>query len=80
MSFKPMVRVTGEQKFSGNGLRFATREEAESNVHDLMMRWFLVEETTVEESADPVNYTYVDHKLVPVTETEAADVKTNIAD
>ena len=28
-------------------LRFATREEAEANVQDLMMRWFAVRETRV---------------------------------
>jgi hypothetical protein len=72
MSFKPMVRVTGEQKFVGNALRFATREEAESNANDLMMRWLLVEETAVEESSDPVNYKYVDHKLVAV-QVEVSD-------
>jgi hypothetical protein len=34
----------------------ATREEAEANVRDLMMRWFAVRETCVVESEDHVNY------------------------
>jgi hypothetical protein len=43
-------------KWCGNALRVATREEAEANVRDLMMRWFAVRETRVVESDDPVNY------------------------
>ena len=30
------------------------------------MRWFAVRETRVVESDDPVNYRYVDHKLVEI--------------
>jgi hypothetical protein len=59
MSWKPEVQVNGAETWSGNGLRFATREEAELNVHDLMMRWMLVTGTRVVESEDPVNYRWV---------------------
>jgi hypothetical protein len=40
----------------GGDPRFATREEAEANARDLMMRWFAaVLETRLVESDDPVN-------------------------
>src|SRR6202048_1025584 len=41
-------------KWCGNALRFATREEAETNVRNLMMRWFAVRETRIVVSDDPV--------------------------
>jgi hypothetical protein len=63
MSFKPEVIADASGKWCGNALRFATREEAEANVRDLMMRWFAVRETRVVESDDPVNYRYVDGRL-----------------
>jgi hypothetical protein len=63
MSFKPEVIADTSGKWCGNALRFATREEAEANVRDLMMRWFAVRETRVVESDDPVNYRYVDGRL-----------------
>jgi hypothetical protein len=66
MSFKPEVIADSSGQWSSNGLRFATREEAEANVRDLMMRWFAVRETRVVESGDPVNYRYVDHRLVSI--------------
>jgi len=43
----------------GNALRFATCEEAETSVQDLIMRWLAVRETRVVESDDPVNYRYI---------------------
>jgi hypothetical protein len=45
-------------------LRFATREEAMSQVTDLAFRWTSVHDTRVVEDHNPVNYAYVDHKLV----------------
>jgi hypothetical protein len=60
MSFKPEVIADSSGKWCGNALRFATRQEAEANVQDLMMRWFAVRETRVVESDDPVNYRHVD--------------------
>jgi hypothetical protein len=71
MSFKPEVIADAAGKWCGNALRFATREEAEANVQNLMMRWFAVRETRVVESDDPVNYRYVDGRLESLT-TEAA--------
>jgi hypothetical protein len=63
VSWKPEVIADGAGKWCGNALRSATREEAEANVGDLMMRWFAVRETRVIESDDPVNYRYVDGRL-----------------
>jgi hypothetical protein len=66
MSFAPEVIADNSGKWSGNALRFATREEAEANVRDLAFRWFAVRETRVVESADPVNYSYVEGVLAEV--------------
>jgi len=63
MSFKPEVIADSSGQWTGNGLRFATREEAEANVKDLERRWFLVTDTRVVESDDPVNYRWADGKL-----------------
>lgn len=57
VSYRPMVQVFGETSFNGNGLRFATYEEAERSAARLRMRWFLVDSIRVDESDDPVNYT-----------------------
>jgi len=67
MSFKPEVIADTSANWCGNALRFATREEAEANVQDLMMRWFAVRETRVVESGDPVNYRYVGGRLESLT-------------
>jgi hypothetical protein len=63
MSWKPEVIADSSGTWCGNSLRFATKEEAESNVLDLASRWFLVRETRVVESDDQVNYAWVDGKL-----------------
>lgn len=65
MNWRPMVLVGGQ--WTGNALVFATREEAEDNARDLMDRWLLVEGTRAEEIDAPVNYRWVDRKLVRVT-------------
>jgi hypothetical protein len=64
MSFKPEVQTDNTGKWYDNALRFATREEAEAQVHDLSYRWLAVRETRVVESDDPVNYSFVDGRLV----------------
>ena len=58
-SWSPEVRVFGERKFVGNALRFATATEAKANVHNLAMRWTLVEETRVVPTADPVTCRWI---------------------
>jgi len=58
-----MVLVQGQ--WAGNALRFATHEEASANACDLFRRWTLPSDYRVDESDDPVNYRWVDGKLVP---------------
>jgi hypothetical protein len=74
MSFKPEVIADSSGQWCGNALRFATREEAEANVQDLMMRWFAVRDTRVVECDDPVNYSYIVHKLLPIPAAEITPV------
>lgn len=57
-SWKPEVVADSSGKFCGNALRFATKQEAEVYVDDLMMRWLAVRETRVVESEDAVNYVW----------------------
>jgi hypothetical protein len=75
MSFKPEVIADTSGKWCDNALRFATREEAKANVHDLMMRWFAVRDTRVVQSDDPVNYRYVDGLLESLTSEAALPVR-----
>lgn len=56
MSWKPVVQVGGEQKWSENALRFATKDEALLSAQDLMNRWMLVTDCDAHESTDPVTY------------------------
>lgn len=56
MSYAPEVIADHTEKWTGNGLRFETREEAQLWVYDLANRWFAVREVRVVESTDPVNY------------------------
>jgi hypothetical protein len=71
MSFKPEVIADSSGKWCGNALRFATREEAEANVQNLMMRWFAVRDTRVVESDDPVNYRWEEGRLVEIATEKA---------
>jgi hypothetical protein len=57
-SWKPEVIADSTGKWLGNGLRFATKAEAESANLDLSMRWFAVKDWRVVESDDPVNYVW----------------------
>jgi len=66
MNWKPEVEVDG--KWSQNSLVFATKQEAEDNAVALMWRWALVTNTRAAETTDPVNYRWVDGKLVSVEE------------
>jgi hypothetical protein len=68
MSFRPEVIADETGKWLPNGLRFATREEAEANVRDLAFCWYAVRDTRVVACDDPVNYDYTSGKLVPVKE------------
>jgi hypothetical protein len=55
MSFAVEVIADGSGQFVGNGMRYATREEAEASARDLAWRWTLVREWRVVESSDEVN-------------------------
>jgi hypothetical protein len=72
-SFKPEVIADSSGKWCGNALRFATREEAEANVKELMMRWVAVTDTRVVESGDPVNHRwdFEEQRLIEVATEKA---------
>ena len=55
MSWKPEVIADASGKWAGNGLRFATFEDAHAYVLDLALRWTAVREVRVIESDDPVD-------------------------
>ena len=55
MSWRVMVKVTGEPGYTGNALRFATQKEAKAYGSDLYSRWTRVETYKVVRSRDPVN-------------------------
>ena len=57
-SWAPEVFVEGQ--WAGNGLRFATKEEAELWGLDLLMRWFVPSDSRAVESEDWPNYSW-DH-------------------
>jgi hypothetical protein len=67
MNFRPMVNV-GRGEWVGNALVFATHAEALANVMDLMSRWMQVVDTRVDETSAPVNYSWVDGRLVRIGE------------
>jgi hypothetical protein len=62
-SWKPEVIADSSGEWCGNGLRFATEEEARNSASDLAMRWIAAREWRAAESDDPVNYTYHDRQL-----------------
>lgn len=64
MSFAAEVIADSSGRWAGNGVRLATREEAEAYAEDLKRRWILVREWRVVESDDPVNYVW-DFQLGP---------------
>ena len=55
-SYRPEVIADSSGQWCPNGLRFATKAEAELNVADLKDRWYMVRETRVMESDDEPNY------------------------
>lgn len=66
MSWRPEVKVAGEDTWHKNGLRFATEAEAKQSATDLMMRWMLVTNCRAVECDDPVNYKIEDNRLICV--------------
>lgn len=64
-SWKPEVIADSSDKWCGNAIRFATREEADAYNDDFMRRWISVRGWRSIESSDPVNYRW-EGKLVEV--------------
>ncbi len=71
MAWKPEVFIASENKWCHNALVFATRDEAERNARDLLLRWFVPTDSRAVESSDPVNYRYVDGVLIAVPRDES---------
>lgn len=67
MSWRPEVIADSSGAWTPNGLRFATKEEAEQSALDLSMRWTAVRDTRATENSDPVNYSYTNGKLEAVS-------------
>jgi hypothetical protein len=65
-SWKPEVIADSTGKWIGNGLRFATEQEAYDSAAALAWRWTAVRDHRAAESDDPVNYRLVDGVLVAV--------------
>lgn len=53
-------------KYCGNGLRFATRDEAEAYARELFSRWTLVREWRAVPVSGAVNYRFVDGAARPI--------------
>jgi|SRR5215831_7544499 len=65
MSWKPEVIADNSGKWNSNGLRFATKAEAELYVRDLAGRWTSVREWRVVECDDTVTHVWA-HKSITV--------------
>jgi hypothetical protein len=59
VSWRPEFIADDSGKWVPNGMRFATKEEAEIHAKDTERRWMLVRQTRVVPSPDPVNYRIV---------------------
>lgn len=57
-SYKVEVKVFGDEKFYSNGIRLATKEEAEGYGRDLTSRWTLAEKWRVSEDEEVPNYVF----------------------
>jgi hypothetical protein len=62
MSWKPEVHCDNTSRWVGNALRFATKEEAEGNVHAFATGGV----SRVVECNEPVNYRWVNGHLIDV--------------
>lgn len=58
MSWKMEVQADSTGTWAGNGLRFATEEEAKDYALDLFRRWTLVTSTRVVEVDEPVTHAW----------------------
>jgi hypothetical protein len=71
-SWKPEVKTGKDPKWYGNALAFATKEEAQQNAEDLMMRWWNVVDYRAVESEDPITHVWADGKLALIKEEKDA--------
>lgn len=67
MSWKPEVRVGGDDKWYDNEIRFETSWEAESYARDLGLRWTAVRDSRAAEVDEPVNAQWVNGKMIRQT-------------
>lgn len=58
------AEVLAEGKWTGNGMVFATKKEAEDYGRDLLARWFVPTDSRAVQVNEPVNYSYTDRQLV----------------
>ena len=63
-SWKAQVIADSTGSWSDNAIRLPTQEQAEGYGRDLMMRWTAVRNMRAIQSKDPVNYDWVEGKLV----------------
>lgn len=66
VSWKVGCKSAANEKWTYNGLRFATKKEAETWGFDLSMRWMGLHSYEVHESDEPVNHRIVDGEVVRV--------------
>jgi hypothetical protein len=64
MSWCAEVIADNSGKWVGNQIRLPDKEQAYAYAKDLSWRWTLVRDYRVVESTEPVNYHFVDGKLV----------------
>ena len=67
MSFAAEFIADSSGQWCGNGVRFATRKEAEAYADHKAWSWTEVRDERVVESADPVNYRWTATGLEEVT-------------
>lgn len=68
-SYKAEVLALGETSYSSNGLRFATKDEAQLYADDLAMRWSMVDTTRIVEVEGTPNYKWDHSKQTAVSLT-----------
>ena len=65
MPWKAEVKTAGDiDNWSGNACVFETKDEAETYVLDLALRWTAVSDTRTVPTDEPVNYTIEDGIMV----------------
>ena len=67
MNYRYTIKVYNDPKFYENAVVFATKEEAESAAKAKFQVWTQAEEWKVEKTDAPVNYTFEDGRIVPLT-------------